>query len=275
MTRLDCLPSGIDVHRRHVCRVRSEKGFSAAKRERSLRVRSISGSILYSAGSPALHRLNRKQGELFCIRNSFWILRDNGAPDLGSGYGNRPYRSSREPSVPYPCSGHRAQRHRVCQHVGQNTSQRLIHHLIRSGAACAGLLLWRRSGWRDVSVCASQDASRRFTDGCADRGLLLWRRSGRRDVSLCAGQESAQHFADSGADRTGLLLWRRSGWRNLPVCASQESVQHFADSGVDRTGLLLRRRSGWRDVSLCASPNCDDRDALIWVGRLSNQGGGQ
>jgi hypothetical protein len=201
---------------------------------------------------------------LFCICNNFQISGRSGIADLGSEYGNQPYRSFREQTVPPHRPGDRAQHQRLCQHPQRLAGATVPHDFFECGTARPGLLLWRRSGRRwPVARCSD------------DSGLVLWRRSGWwRPV---ARQE---HFSDRFADSAFLLLRWRSG-RRRPVagCSRQGAGELFADRLCERSGLLLRWRSGWRrPVAVRASAGGGERSTLVALsdgGRFSSGRGGQ
>ena len=122
----------------------------------------------------------------FWIRNEFQILSYCSAPDLGSAYGNQPYRSFREQTVPSPRAGDRDQRQHVCQHtlVGQRASQSYIR-----GGIDHGLLLWGRPGRWNLPVCSYHCASQCFSHSRLAYVFLLRGRPGRWNLSLCSGAE--------------------------------------------------------------------------------------
>ena len=184
----------------------------------------------------------KEEEDLFCIRNRFQNSVDFSVPVLGSRYGNQPYRSFCEQTVPPPCAGHRTQHPLVRQHFHQHHGQLPSQRFFRSGADCALLLLRRRPR--------------------------------RRIVSLCSGQGYSRDLARSGADCTGFLLRRRPRRRIVSLRSGQSHSRDLARSGVDRTGFLLRRRPRRRIVSLRSAANGNFKIyALMSFGRFSRRDG--
>lgn len=158
----------------------------------------------------------------FWIRNEFQILSYCSAPDLGSAYGNQPYRSFREQTVPSPRAGDRAQRQHVCQH--DRRFVQCVSQCFGRGIGRSLVLLRRRSWGRNPTVCSLQHASPDFTRSGDTCSFLLRRRSGRRNPALCSIYAS-QCFAGSGVDCT-VLLRRRPGRRNPALCSFANRKGH-------------------------------------------------
>jgi len=203
---------------------------------------------------------------LFCICNNFEILGRVYVTDLGSEYGNQPYRSFREQTDTSHRPVHRAEPWRACQHPHQFAGANASHDFCSSSPACPGLLLWWRSGRWDVAVCSGKDCSCCGTDAAS---CVLRRRSGRRNLAVCSGQD----FFYRNADPAGVVLRWRSGRRHLAVCPGQNAARALSDRVAESAGVL-RRRSGRRHLAVCS---LDGRhpEPVTLAGRLSNRGGGQ
>jgi hypothetical protein len=205
MTRLCCLrPS---VHFRHPSpSCIRHPGASTITQEWARLARLTSGPLSNLTGSSGVRSHIDKKEDMFWIRNRFQILVQKSAPDLGSEYGNQPYRSFREQSLPPSCPRNRAQHQHVCQHARQDATQRLIY----SGTDCTVLLLRGRPRRRVVSLCTVQDASQRLIYSGTDCTILLLRgRPRRRVVSLCS--RTNRRSNRSSLMPVGCLSNRRGG----------------------------------------------------------------
>ncbi len=192
-----------------------------------------------------------KQEALFWIRNKFRILIHNRVPDLGSEYGNQPYRGFHEQNLHPACPRHRAQRQRICHRV----SRRLIH----SADALRSVLRWRSRG--SAALRTPQRLVRTADDR---RTVLRWR--SRRAAALRTPQRLV-HAAD---DRRTVLRWRS---RRAAALRTPQRLVHAAD---DRRTVLRRRSRGAAALRLrCIARSEGIRWPLMSVGRLSDPRDGQ
>jgi hypothetical protein len=224
-------------------------------------------SLFYFTGSSGVPSHDNREG-LFWIRNKSQRSVYQNAPVLGSAYGNQPYRSFREQTVPPSLARNSAQHQHVRQHDHQHFGQ----------CGSQRFLLRRRSGWwRVVSLCSLQNASRRLVRSGVNFTLLLRGRSGwRRVVSLCSLQNASRCLVRSGVNCT-FLLRGRSGWRRVVSrCPLRDASRCLVRSDVNCTFLLRGRSRWWRVVSLCSLTSGNhNRFDLMPVGRFSDLRGGQ
>lgn len=215
-------------------------------------LRSVPGVFL-NAGPNSQSSLSESTGlcnceeDSFRIRNEFQILIRIDASEIGSEYGNRPYRSFREKIVPSP-------RARNCAHA-QHVRQRNRH---------------------DIN---DDYTSQCFTCGSGDARSLLRRRS-RRPSGMYGLRHVANYdsgcFSCSNVDE-GSLLRRRSGRPSGMYglrCVANYDSGYISCSGVDESrgsGHRSELRAGVHGASDCGRNCCD----LMAVGRLSNRSGGQ
>ncbi len=166
----------------------------------------------------------------FWIRNEFQFLSYYSATDLGSAYGNQPYRSFREQTLPSPCARNRAQRQHVCQHTRQ--------HIVASQHLHSRVLLWRRPGWwRVFALRFIQHYSQYFIPG------LLRRRPGRRRIpAICSGQQTLQHRT-RGRDARTIVLRGRPWWRGITACC-RVAASNVNLHTLTAAGRLSIRRGG-------------------------------
>jgi hypothetical protein len=143
MTRLCCLRPSVRIRYRSRSSIRHAGATSVTKDEVRL-ARLTAGPLSNLTGPFSVRSKIDKKEDLFWIRNRFQILVRKSVPDLGSEYGNKPYRSFREQTIPSSCPRNRAQHQRVRQYA----SQRPLH----SSGDCTLLLLRGRPGRRVVSL---------------------------------------------------------------------------------------------------------------------------
>ena len=94
--------------------------------------------------------------ESFWNRNKIQVFIHKNAPAIGSAYGNQPYRSFREKSVPPRRDCYCARRQRACQRGHQHACNLFPIHLIYRGDLV--VLLRRRPGRRrTLAVCFNND----------------------------------------------------------------------------------------------------------------------
>jgi hypothetical protein len=191
-----------------------------------------SRSLACSTRSFGVHSHTNKKEDSFWIRNRIQISDHHGLRDLGSAYGNQPYRSLHEQTVPYPHAGNCAQH----QCVSQYTRQCLVQHTspcLTHSDGDHSVLLRGRSGWWIPALCTIQH----FVRGGADRSGMLRGRSGWWVPALC----SIQHFVLGGGDRSGMLRGR-SGWWVPALCSIANC--YCTPYTLSSVGRFSRRRGG-------------------------------
>ncbi len=271
MTQLDCLRPSMRV----------PSPMSSPRSSRSTAdwvsfARFSPGRCAHLAGSSGVRSDIDSKEDLFRIRNRSWILFYSHIPDLGSEYGNQPYRGFHEQTVHPHCPGHRAQH----QRVRHRASQRLIHNADdlrtmlrwRSGGTAAlrspqrlvhnandlvALLRWRSGG------TAALRSPQRLVHNANDLvALLRWRSGGT------AALRSPQRLVHNANDLVALLRWRSGGTAAL---RSPQRLVHNANDLV----ALLRRRSGGTAALRSFVISEEDRYPLTPVDRLSDPRDGQ
>ena len=274
MTRLYGLPS-VRIPNLSPSRMSHPRATTSSQEWRFARL--TPGPLSYLTGPSGVRSRNNKE-DLFWIRNRSRILVHNRIPDLGSEYGNQPYRGFHVQIVPPSCPGHRAQhqrvRHCASQHLvhsaddlrtvlrwrsGRASALRTSQHLVHSADDLRTVLRWR-SG-RASALRTSQHLVHSADDL---RTVLRWR-SGR-----ASALRTSQHLVHSADDLRTVLRWR-SG-RASALRASQRLIRNADDL---RTVLRWRsgRASALRSRFIARSEGI--RWPLISVGRLSDPRDGQ
>ena len=130
MTRLYGLPS-VRIPNLSPSRMSHPRATTSSQEWRFAR---LDSTLSYLTGPSGVRSRNNKE-DLFWIRNRSRILVHNRIPDLGSEYGNQPYRGFHVQIVPPSCPGHRAQHQRVRHCASQ--------HLVYSADDLRTVLRWR------------------------------------------------------------------------------------------------------------------------------------